>query len=145
MCMFVQRLLRSWLWSHWTFSNQQWIHDFFLLHILGQTLQSVCFLLFVATAPTKLPGPLKIQFFLFNEKFIWLANVFDFFNLKKNYTINKSQPNKVTRAPEDKICYPLPRQRLPLPRHHQPSSKQTFQHNPPGHSQTSFRQCQTMP
>ena len=80
---------------------QQWIHDFFLLHILGQTLQSVCFLLFVATAPTKLPGPLKIQFFLFNEKFIWLANVFDFFNLKKNYTINKSQPNKVARAPED--------------------------------------------
>ena len=45
---------------HLDFSNQQWIQDFFLLHFFGQTRQRVCFLLFVATAPTKLPGPLKI-------------------------------------------------------------------------------------
>ena len=46
---------------HTSLKSQQWIHDFLLLHFFGQIFQRVCFLLLVATAPTKLPGPLKIM------------------------------------------------------------------------------------
>ena len=99
--------------------DQQWIHDFLLLHFFGQTRQRVCFLLFVATAPTKLPGPLKkVHIFICKQ----------------------SCTHKVTRAPEhqntthcsDKVCH-CPGQPLYTPR----QSKTALRHPPDSPRKTS--------